>query len=148
MSGFAPSAISPAEPLEPLVLLVFYGAGEGIRTPDRLITNQLLYRTELRQPRQKSICSTGRATGATPVTEEHGRTRKNTEFMGNTEGSARGQTAEPASLTQRRFSIFYPIRRRCRTASKSAIPVATDTFRLDTAPAIGIFTRRSQRSRV
>ena len=28
----------------------FYGAGEGIRTPDLLITNQLLYRTELRQP--------------------------------------------------------------------------------------------------
>ena len=26
------------------------GAGEGIRTPDPLITNQLLYRTELRQP--------------------------------------------------------------------------------------------------
>ena len=26
------------------------GAGGGIRTPDRLITNQLLYRTELRQP--------------------------------------------------------------------------------------------------
>src|SRR4029079_19630787 len=26
------------------------GAGEGIRTPDRLITNQLLYRAELRQP--------------------------------------------------------------------------------------------------
>ena len=26
------------------------GAGEGIRTPDLLITNQLLYRTELRQP--------------------------------------------------------------------------------------------------
>ena len=42
----------------------FYGAGEGIRTPDRLITNQLLYRTELRQPRQKSICSTHRATAA------------------------------------------------------------------------------------
>ena len=41
------------------------GAGEGIRTPDRLITNQLLYRTELRQPRQKIICSTCRATGAT-----------------------------------------------------------------------------------
>src|SRR5205085_7566282 len=40
------------------------GAGEGIRTPDRLITNQLLYRTELRQPRQKSICSTCRATTA------------------------------------------------------------------------------------
>ena len=28
----------------------FDGAGEGIRTPDLLITNQLLYRTELRQP--------------------------------------------------------------------------------------------------
>ena len=28
----------------------FAGAGEGIRTPDPLITNQLLYLTELRQP--------------------------------------------------------------------------------------------------
>ena len=26
------------------------GAGEGIRTPDLLITNQLLYQPELRQP--------------------------------------------------------------------------------------------------
>jgi hypothetical protein len=25
------------------VTFCFYGAGEGIRTPDRLITNQLLY---------------------------------------------------------------------------------------------------------
>ena len=33
----------PAEPLGD-------GAGEGIRTPDLLITNQLLYRPELRQP--------------------------------------------------------------------------------------------------
>ncbi len=48
----------------PLSVLVC-GAGEGIRTPDRLITNQLLYRTELRQPRQKDICSTPRATRAT-----------------------------------------------------------------------------------
>ena len=31
----------------------FDGAGEGIRTPDLLITNQLLYRPELRQPKQK-----------------------------------------------------------------------------------------------
>jgi hypothetical protein len=46
------------------------GAGEGIRTPDRLITNQLLYRTELRQPRQKVICSTRRATGATTEREK------------------------------------------------------------------------------
>ena len=49
---------------KPLSVLCVDGAGEGIRTPDRLITNQLLYRTELRQPRQKSICSTGRATVA------------------------------------------------------------------------------------
>ena len=33
----------------------FAGAGEGIRTPDPLITNQLLYRTELRQPNKFSI---------------------------------------------------------------------------------------------
>ena len=31
------------------------GAGGGIRTPDRLITNQLLYRTELRQPDKEQI---------------------------------------------------------------------------------------------
>ena len=37
------------------------GAGEGIRTPDLLITNQLLYQTELRQPRQKVNFSTSRA---------------------------------------------------------------------------------------
>ena len=33
----------------------FLGAGGGIRTPDPLITNQLLYRTELRQPDQTKI---------------------------------------------------------------------------------------------
>ena len=33
-----------------LTLRRYVGAGEGIRTPDLLITNQLLYRTELRQP--------------------------------------------------------------------------------------------------
>ena len=42
------------------------GAGEGIRTPDLLITNQLLYQTELRQPRQKVNFSTSRASRATP----------------------------------------------------------------------------------
>ena len=63
LSGFAPFANVPAETgSKPLTVLCSDGAGEGIRTPDRLITNQLLYRTELRQPRQKSICSTGRAT--------------------------------------------------------------------------------------
>ena len=39
------------------------GAGEGIRTPDLLITNQLLYRPELRQPKQKWNYSTSHATG-------------------------------------------------------------------------------------
>jgi hypothetical protein len=43
------------------------GAGEGIRTPDLLITNQLLYQTELRQPRQKVNFSTSRATLQLPA---------------------------------------------------------------------------------
>src|SRR3954470_24299341 len=43
------------------------GAGEGIRTPDLLITNQLLYRPELRQPKQKWNYSTSHATGTIPV---------------------------------------------------------------------------------
>ena len=43
------------------------GAGEGIRTPDLLITNQLLYRPELRQPAQKLDYSTTCATLATPA---------------------------------------------------------------------------------
>ena len=45
---------SPTGPRRPGHSLVTWkhslGAGEGIRTPDPLITNQLLYRTELRQP--------------------------------------------------------------------------------------------------
>ena len=35
--------------------VVTHGAGEGIRTPDPLITNQLLYRTELRQPDKRKF---------------------------------------------------------------------------------------------
>jgi hypothetical protein len=73
--GFSPFATSPAElpeipcrarfiHLRASALRRTGGAGEGIRTPDRLITNQLLYRTELRQPRQKITCSTRRATRA------------------------------------------------------------------------------------
>ena len=50
-------------PCGPVVTLVL-GAGEGIRTPDLLITNQLLYQTELRQPKQKGNYSTSRASGA------------------------------------------------------------------------------------
>ena len=41
--------------LRALALQRTSGAGEGIRTPDRLITNQLLYRTELRQPDKERI---------------------------------------------------------------------------------------------
>ncbi len=37
-------------PTSPCFAFVATGAGEGIRTPDPLITNQPLYRTELRQP--------------------------------------------------------------------------------------------------
>ena len=37
-------------------------------------------------------------------------------------------------------SYFLRGARRCLTASKSATPVATDTLRLSTAPAIGIET--------
>src|SRR5262245_42638541 len=43
------------------------GAGEGIRTPDLLITNQLLYRPELRQPIQKWNYSTSHATETIPA---------------------------------------------------------------------------------
>ena len=43
------------------------GAGEGIRTPDLLITNQLLYRPELRQLKQKWNYSTSYATRTIPV---------------------------------------------------------------------------------
>ena len=51
------------------------GAGEGIRTRDLLITNQLLYQTELRQPRQKVNFSTSRATPQVPVGTANGRGR-------------------------------------------------------------------------
>src|SRR4051812_880480 len=53
------------------------GAGEGIRTPDLLITNQLLYQTELRQPRQKVNFSTSHATLQVPGGYGRGRTPPN-----------------------------------------------------------------------
>jgi hypothetical protein len=80
------------------------GAGEGIRTPDLLITNQLLYQPELRQPDQKRNYSTSRARRATPATCE--------------------QVRNPCQL-----AVPFNLRR-CRTASNSTTPVATDTFRL------------------
>src|SRR6202030_1390796 len=45
----------------------FDGAGEGIRTPDLLITNQLLYRPELRQHKR---CTLARPV---PITQLIGR---------------------------------------------------------------------------
>jgi hypothetical protein len=80
------------------------GAGEGIRTPDLLITNQLLYQPELRQPDQKRNYSTSRARCATPA--HHAQARE------------LPQVAVPSEL------------RRCLTASNSTTPVATDTFKL------------------
>ena len=57
--GRIASPRSPTGPRRPGHSLVTWkhslGAGEGIRTPDPLITNQLLYRTELRQPDQSDI---------------------------------------------------------------------------------------------
>ncbi len=57
--GRIASPRSPTGPRRPGHSLVTWkhslGAGEGIRTPDPLITNQLLYRTELRQPDQSKI---------------------------------------------------------------------------------------------
>jgi hypothetical protein len=52
------------------------GAGEGIRTPDLLITNQLLYRPELRQPKQKWNYSTSYATGTIPTVSTVGASRR------------------------------------------------------------------------
>ena len=87
------------------------GAGEGIRTPDLLITNQLLYQTELRQPRQKVNFSTSYAT----LQLQGG------HCYGRREGPADDGAATPYCT---RFA------RRWRTASNRAMPVATDTFKL------------------
>ena len=94
------------------------GAGEGIRTPDLLITNQLLYQTELRQPRQKVNFSTSRATLQVPA-EYH--------VMGRLwTGSLCPSAARDAATTPHCTHFLA----RCRTASNRAIPVATDTFKL------------------
>src|SRR3954468_4739834 len=87
------------------------GAGEGIRTPDLLITNQLLSRPELRQPRQKVNFSTSRATLQAPAQA----------------GKPPVPGPTPVLAATSHCTHFD---RRCRTASKSAIPAATDTFKL------------------
>ena len=50
-----------------------FGAGEGIRTPDPLITNQLLYRTELRQPDKflRLAYTTPPRNACTPIPRSH-----------------------------------------------------------------------------
>ena len=45
------------------------------------------------------------------------------------------------------ISLYVAFDRRCRTASNSTMPAATDTFRLSTCPRIGIDTSQSHRSR-
>ena len=70
----SPGSVSPGAPVPELPLdrvewdRVFNacGAGEGIRTPDPLITNQPLYRTELRQPDELEMI-------AEPVRPDKGR---------------------------------------------------------------------------
>src|SRR5687768_15676885 len=126
MSGFAPFANVPEESAETLIRARCYGAGEGIRTPDRLITNQLLYRTELRQPRQKSICSTGRATYASGG-----------KLICTTDPPPSIRNAELLLVYPREFpNILARLARRCLAASKSATPAATETFKLSTEPPI------------
>src|SRR5262249_14433858 len=93
------------------------GAGEGIRTPDLLITNQLLYQPELRQPDQKRNYSTSRAICATP-----------------------------APYAQVRLPPHVPSAldlRRCLTASTRTTPVATDTSKLTPGPLIRTDTTQS-----
>ena len=90
------------------------GAGEGIRTPDLLITNQLLYRPELRQPRQKVNFSTSRATLQVAAGLGYGR----------------GRARSTGLLTCATTPHCTHFRARCRTASKRATPAATDTFKL------------------
>ena len=122
------------------------GAGEGIRTPDPLITNQPLYRTELRQPDQTGILARlvpssqpteadigAMATGLPnwPVHRGHpGRCRQS----GHRWAASGPETRSHAP-------------RRWRTASKRTMPAATETFRLLTWPSIGIDATRSQRAR-
>jgi hypothetical protein len=93
--------------LSSIALRLKSGAGEGIRTPDLLITNQLLYRPELRQPKQKWNYSTSCATGTIPTVSTIG---------------GRPARRWPSLLSYERL--------RWRTTSKSAIPAATDTFKL------------------
>ena len=59
-----------------LALVPKPGAGEGIRTPDRLITNQLLYRAELRQRGQSRKSSMPAARQQTPFRSPTGPRRR------------------------------------------------------------------------
>ena len=91
----------------------FSGAGEGIRTPDLLITNQLLYRPELRQHKSRTL--------ARPMPP--------CKSLGVL---AMDELRLPCMRSAATPATFYSIRlaRRWRTASKRATAVAVETFML------------------
>ena|SRR6187455_1086257 len=64
------AAAGPRFPSGDPLAQVQTGAGEGIRTPDRLITNQLLYRAELRQPDKVASLARRRAASKSDSTVE------------------------------------------------------------------------------
>ena len=61
---------------------------------------------------------------------------------------ARSRRAAPTAVRRRSACTQAAPTRRCRTASKRQMPVATDTLRLSTCPMIGMLARASHRSRV
>ena len=86
------------------------GAGEGIRTPDLLITNQLLYRPELRQHKR---CTLARPVPAAQLVgpADNGRASGCRQpFI--LYGLARAGNLRPQSLTNRPFTGISGIRER------------------------------------
>ena len=133
------AAAGPRFPSGDPFVQVLTGAGEGIRTPDRLITNQLLYRAELRQPdkvaslaRRPTASKSDSKSRDDPAATIRGRHDRTPRQIHPTDPPDR---PEPPSIGP---DLPAGQRRRCRTASKSTIAVATETFRLDTRPAIGM----------
>src|SRR5689334_1885827 len=120
-----------------LALVPKPGAGEGIRTPDRLITNQLLYRAELRQrgqSRKSSMPAARQQTPFRPPTRPRRRPQwDDRNLQVYPKGRGRRQPDRPC--------------RRWRSASNRTIAVATETFRLPTWPAIGMAATWSHDSR-
>src|SRR3954469_14154817 len=137
------AAAGPRFPSGDPLAQVQTGAGEGIRTPDRLITNQLLYRAELRQPDKVASLARGPAASKSDSTvrtdDVHPpcacRVPPDHPVPRRRHPANPTDHPEPPSI-----GLVRPAgqRRRCRTASNSMMAVATETFRLDTRPAIGM----------